>query len=97
MIFLQAAQGGNPLLSYMLPLLMLVVLYFFFIRPQAQQQKKTQKFQDELKEGMEVTTSAGIIGKITKIDGNVVRLLVDEKTFIRVLKHTINAQLKPNA
>jgi preprotein translocase subunit YajC len=97
MLFLQAAQGGNPLMTYIMLPLMLAVMYFFFIRPQVQQQKKHQKFIESLKEGMDVTTSAGIIGKITKIDGDVVRLLVDEKTFIRVQKHTINAQLKPNA
>lgn len=43
---------------------------------------------------MEVLTQAGIIGRITKIDGNVVRLMVDEKTFIKVVKQSITGEFK---
>jgi preprotein translocase YajC subunit len=57
-------------------------------------QKDQQKFIDSLKEGMEVVTSAGIIGRITKIDGAIVRLMVDEKTFIRVAKSSIQGEFK---
>lgn len=95
-IFLQAGQsGGSPLIGMLFPLLIIVVFYFFLIRPQVKRQKDQQKFVDSLREGMEVVTSAGIIGKVTKIDNNVVRLLVDEKTFIRVLKQTITGEFKP--
>ena len=94
-ILLQAAPGGgNPLLGMLFPLLIIVVFYFFLIRPQVKRQKDQQKFVDSLREGMEVVTSAGIVGKVTKIDGNIVRLLVDEKTFIRVLKSTITGEFK---
>ncbi len=94
-IFLQAAPGAsNPLLSMLFPVLILLVFYFFLIRPQMKRQKDQQKFVDSLKEGMEVVTSAGIIGKITKIDGSVVRLMVDEKTFMRVAKSSIQGEYK---
>lgn len=77
------------MINLLMPLMILVVFYFFIIRPQINRQKEQQKFVDNLKEGQEVVTQGGMIGKITKIDGNVVRLLVDEKTFIRVLKSSI--------
>lgn len=93
-IFLQAAGGSNPLLSMLFPFLILIVFYFFLIRPQIKRQKDQQKFQESLREGLEVVTQAGIIGRITKIDGNVVRLMVDEKTFIRVVKQTITGEFK---
>ena len=94
-IFLQAASpAGNPLINMLFPLLIIVVFYFFLIRPQVKRQKDQQKFVDSLRESMEVVTSAGIIGKVTKIDGNIVRLLVDEKTQIRVLKQTITGEFK---
>ncbi len=86
--------GSNPLLSMLFPFLILIVFYFFLIRPQIKRQKDQQKFVDSLKEGMEVVTNSGIIGKVTKIDGNVVRLMVDEKTFIRVVKQSITAENK---
>ncbi|MCS7036743.1 MAG: preprotein translocase subunit YajC [Saprospiraceae bacterium] len=95
-ILLQAPQGGgNPFISLLFPLLIIIVFWFFLIRPQVKRQREQQKFIDSLREGMEVVTSAGIIGKVTKIDGNVVRLLIDERTFIRVLKQTITGEFKP--
>ncbi|TNE67851.1 MAG: preprotein translocase subunit YajC [Bacteroidetes bacterium] len=95
-ILLQADGGGSPLMGLLFPLLIIVVFYFFLIRPQVKRQKDQQKFIDGLREGMEVVTSAGIVGKVTKIDGNVVRLLIDEKTYMRVLKQTITGEFKNN-
>jgi len=94
-IFLQAPSGGMANLQLLLPFLILIVFYFFIFRPQIKRQKEQQKFADSLKEGMEVVTTAGIIGRITKIDGNVVRLMVDEKTFMRVVRQTITSEYKP--
>ncbi len=82
-------------LQLLLPFLILIVFYFFIFRPQIRRQKEQQKFADSLKEGMEVVTTSGIIGRITKIDGNVVRLMVDEKTFMRVVRQTITSEYKP--
>ncbi|MFN0015350.1 MAG: preprotein translocase subunit YajC [Saprospiraceae bacterium] len=89
-----SAGGGSSLMGLLFPLLILVVFYFFLIRPQVKRQKDQQKFIDSLREGMEVVTTAGIVGKVVKIDGNVVRLLIDEKTYLRVLKQTISGEFK---
>ncbi|MFN0037599.1 MAG: preprotein translocase subunit YajC [Saprospiraceae bacterium] len=94
-LILQAAS--NPLLGMLFPLLIIVVFYFFLIRPQIKRQKDQQKFVESLKEGMEVVTNSGIIGRITKIDGPVIRLMVDEKTFIRVVKSSIQGEYKAPA
>ena len=94
-IFLQAAPGGFGAISSMLfPLLIIIVFYFFLIRPQVKRQRETQAFIESIREGMEVVTNAGIIGRVTKIDGNIVRLMVDEKTFIRVVKQSITGEYK---
>lgn len=92
---LQAPAGdGGGLLGMLFPLLIIVVFYFFLIRPQVKRQKEQTKFIEGLKEGQEVVTNSGIIGKVTKIDGPVVRLMVDEKTFIRVVKSAIQGEYK---
>ncbi|MCS6929885.1 MAG: preprotein translocase subunit YajC [Saprospiraceae bacterium] len=97
-ILLQASQGGgNPWIGFLFPVLIIFVFWFFLVRPQVKRQREQQKFIENLREGMEVVTSAGIIGKVTKIDGNVVRLLIDERTFIRVLKQTITGEFKPGS
>ncbi|MBC7778192.1 MAG: preprotein translocase subunit YajC [Phycisphaerae bacterium] len=91
---LQAPAGGNGWLGMVFPFLIIIVFYFFLIRPQIKRQKDQQKFVESLKEGMEVVTNSGIIGRITKMDGPVVRLMVDEKTFIRVVKSSIQGEYK---
>ncbi len=92
-LILQAQPGGSSI-SLIFPLLIIAVFYFFLIRPQMKRQKEVQKFQDELREGMDVVTNAGIIGRITKVDGPIVRLMVDEKTFMRVVKSSIQGEYK---
>jgi preprotein translocase subunit YajC len=95
-ILLQSAPGGGgSMISMLMPLLIVVVFYFFLIRPQMRRQREQQTFIESLREGMEVVTNAGIIGRVTKIDGNIVRLMVDEKTFIRVVKQSITGEYKP--
>ncbi|MFN0215350.1 MAG: preprotein translocase subunit YajC [Saprospiraceae bacterium] len=91
---LQAPAAGGEWLGMVFPFLIIIVFYFFLIRPQIKKQKEQQKFIESLREGMEVVTSSGIIGKITKMDGPVVRLMVDEKTFIRVVKSSIQGEYK---
>ena len=93
-LFQAPAGGSNPLLGMLFPFLIILVFYFFLIRPQMKRQKDQQKFVDSLKEGMDVVTQSGIIGKITKIDGAVVRLMVDDKTFMRVVKSSIQGEFK---
>lgn len=87
-------QPGGGLLGMLFPFLIIIVFYFFLIRPQIKRQKEQQKFVESLREGMDVVTNSGIIGRITKIDGNIVRLMVDEKTFIRVVKSSIQGEHK---
>jgi preprotein translocase subunit YajC len=94
MLFLQAAGAANPLIGMLFPIGIALVMYFFFLRPMQKKQQDQVKFSENLKEGMEVYTSAGIIGKITKIDSNSVRLLIDEKTFMRVLRSTVISEYK---
>jgi preprotein translocase subunit YajC len=93
-ILLQAAAPSNPLIGMLFPFLILIVFYFFLIRPQMNKQKEAQKFADSLKEGMDVVTNSGIIGRVTKIDGNIVRLMVDDKTFMRVVRQSITSEFK---
>ena len=66
-LFLQLDISPNMTTPIMLGL-MLAIFYFFLIRPQAQRQRKQTAFQDAIKKGDKVVTSAGIIGRVSKID-----------------------------
>lgn len=94
MISLFFLQASPSLLGSLWPLLlMFVVIFFFFIRPQAKRQKEQVKFLDSLDKGEEVVTASGLIGRINKIDGNIVTLTIAEKTFVRVTKGSISKEM----
>jgi preprotein translocase subunit YajC len=90
MIFLQAASG----LTGLIPLLLILpIFYFFMIRPQMKRQKEQQAYADSLEKGQEVVTSSGIIGKINKIEGNIVTLQIANNVFIRVTKGSVSKEM----
>jgi preprotein translocase subunit YajC len=70
-----------------------VVFYLFFIRPQSKKQKEQNKFIGEVQKGDEIVTNSGMVGKINKIEGNVITLQVDQKTFIRILRSSVSKEL----
>lgn len=81
-------------LSGMWPILaMFVVIYFFMIRPQTKKTKEQQTFVTEMQKGDEVVTSSGIIGRINKIEDNIVHLQIDSKTFVKVLKSAVSKEM----
>ena len=92
LIILQAA-GGSPYATLIMMAMIFVVMYFFMIRPQAQKAKKQDAFSKEISKGDEVVTNSGIIGKVNKIDGEVIHLQVDQKTYIRIFRSAISREL----
>lgn len=90
MIFLQAASG----LTGLIPLLMILpIFYFFMIRPQMKKQKDQQSFADTLEKGKEVVTASGIIGKINKIEGNIVTMQIANNVFVRITKGSVSKEM----
>jgi preprotein translocase subunit YajC len=94
-ILLQAPAPGGSGLMTLFPLLIMAVFFIFFILiPQNRQRKQQQNLINNLKEGMDVVTSSGIIGRITKVEEKTVRLMIDDKTFMRVLKSSVSGEFK---
>ena len=93
-IFLQSGgTGAAGMMNLVFIALIFVVFYFFMIRPQAKKQKEQRQFAENLEKGEEVVTASGIIGRINKIEGNIVTLEVGTKTYIRVTKNAINKEM----
>ena len=92
-MLLQQANTAQQIFSF-LPLIGIVlVFYLFFMRPQQKKQKAQTSFLSALQKGDKVATTAGIIGKINKIENDIVTLQVDAKTFIQVLKGVISKEM----
>ena len=66
----------NPLAQALPIVLIFGIFYFLLFLPMQKQKKAQKKMLEELKPGDIVTTSGGIVGSITALDGDTVVLRV---------------------
>ena len=74
-------------------LLVFGVMYFLVIRPQSKKAKEMRMMLSQLKNGDQVVTTGGIIGKITGLKDDEVTLLVSEGVRIRVQRSAVTGRL----
>ncbi len=91
-ILLQSS-GGSGTINILFMVAMFAVIYFFMIRPQQRKAREQSKFLEELKKGEQVVTTGGMIGKISKIEDNVVTLALDQKTTAQFTKGAISKEM----
>ena len=82
---------NDPLISTMVPLLLLFgIFYFLLIRPQQQRLKTHQQMVEAVKRGDTVVTAGGLIGKVAKVkDDGEVMVEIADNVQVRVLKSTL--------
>jgi len=86
------AQGGG-IESILLILAMFAVLYFLMIRPQMKRAKEHKALIDGLQKGDEVVTSAGILGRITKVDDQHVTVVIAAGVEVQMQRQAIQIVL----
>ncbi|MFB2538444.1 MULTISPECIES: preprotein translocase subunit YajC [unclassified Acinetobacter] len=64
-----APPAQSPWMSFVMIAVMLAMFYFMLIRPQQKRMKEHRALVDSLSVGSEVVFAGGLMGKITKIDG----------------------------
>ncbi len=94
-ILMSPEAGGDGLVGFMFPLLLILVFYFFLIRPQSKRQREIQQKVGELKKGDVAVTNGGIIGKVNAIEDDTVLLEVDTNVKIRFMKSAV-IDVNPN-
>lgn len=92
-LFLQAGNPGDPWITAIMFSSIALVFYFFMIRPQSQKQKAQTNFMADLKKGDDVVTGSGMLGRINKIENEIVTLEVGTKTYIQVTKNAISKEM----
>jgi preprotein translocase subunit YajC len=93
LILLQAGSSGNPMISYVILGAMFLVFWLFIIRPQSKRQREQKQFNDSLQKGDEVVTASGILGRITKIEDNIITIEVATKVYLRVTRSAISKEM----
>ena len=88
------SQSQNPALGSILMLVVFFVfVYFFIIRPQSKRLKEQRGLLNSLKQGDEVITNGGLVGKISKIEDNFVRLNIANNVEVVIQKPAVSALL----
>lgn len=92
-ILLQASTEASPYSSYLFLGAMFLIFWLFFIRPQNKKQKEQKNFLADLDKGKEIVTTSGILGKITKIEEDIVTIEVASKVYLRITKGSISKEM----
>lgn len=86
-------QASSPLAGLMPMFLMVGVIIIFMVLPQRRKAKAQNAFLDDLKKGDAVVTTSGILGRIDKIEDNLVTLNIGNKTYVQCMKTAISKDL----
>ena len=80
-----SSSSGSSLLIFALPVLLIGWLFF----TQRRRTKESQRLQSSLGVGDEITTTSGLLGRITALDGKIVTLEVSPGVSIRFDRRAI--------
>ena len=86
-----APQAGAGLEGLIFPIGLVIILYFFMIRPQVKRQKEHKALIASLNKGDEVQSVGGLMGKITEIGDNFVKIEVAENVELTLRRASIEA------
>ena len=93
----QAAPAGGAAGPGMMDLLLLVgfigIFYFLLWRPQSKRRKEHQQLMSSLSSGDEVVTAGGIVGRITKVEDDFIKVQVASNVEMRIQKSAVGATL----
>ena len=86
-----ASPSGFAAFAQFVPLVAIfVIFYFLMIRPQQRRMKLHKAMLDAVRQGDEVVTGGGIVGKVTRIKDDELEVEVAPTVKLRVLRGTLS-------
>ena len=70
-----------------------IIFYFLLIRPQNKRRKEHEALVGGLSKGDEIVTAGGIVGQITKVEDEFVKVQVSDSVEMRIQKTSVGATL----
>ncbi|MGB2041805.1 MAG: preprotein translocase subunit YajC [Porticoccaceae bacterium] len=86
-------QEANPMVTLVMFGGLFLFMYFLIIRPQRKRQKEHANLVESLSKGDEVVMTSGMLGKITKLEGDYVVLEVSNNLELKFQKAAVHAVL----
>ncbi|MFM9852417.1 MAG: preprotein translocase subunit YajC [Sphingomonadaceae bacterium] len=85
-----APSGLAELINFFGPMLLVLVIFWFLVfRPQQQKAAAHRARLDAVKKNDNVVTGGGILGKVTKVDGETVEVEIATGVRVKVYKATL--------
>lgn len=90
-----AAAAGAPSATGQIVMLLgfLLIFYFLLWRPQAKRQKEAKNLVESLNKGDEVVFAGGLLGRITKLEGDFAVVALNDTTEVKIQKASVIANL----
>jgi preprotein translocase subunit YajC len=88
-----ASQQPSMIESLIFPIGLFVIFYFFFIRPQVKRQKEHKQLTESLKKGDEVQTEGGMMGRVTDVSDDYVKIEVADTVVLTFRRASVLAVL----
>ena len=89
-----ASSSGN-LFSMLLPFILLFALmWFMMIRPQKKQRETHRRMLADLKKGDRVVTTGGMVGEVTDISEDEVKVRIADKVEAKFVKSAVTRVIK---
>jgi len=87
------APEANPLVTLLMFGGLFAFMYFLIIRPQRKKQKEHTDLVNALGKGDEVVMTSGMLGKITKLDGDYLEVEVADNVLLKFQRAAVHAVL----
>ena len=77
-------------LGSFLPLIAIIaIFYFLIIMPQQRQAKAHKQMLTELKKGDKIITSGGLVGEVTNVEENFIKIKLSDNVIVKIVKEYI--------
>ena len=95
-VYAQDAGAAAPSAGYELLFMVVIfflIMYFLVIRPQNKRNKEHKALLSSLSKGDEISTSGGILGKVTEVEDSFVHIEVQKGVELKIQKHSVSSVL----
>jgi len=90
----EGAPGGGMIEFLIMIAIFFAIMYFLIIRPQSKRAKEHRAMVEALAKGDEVVTNGGLLGKITEVGENFIRVELTDGVKVIVQRQSV-AQVMP--
>lgn len=87
----EGAPGGGMIEFLIMIAIFFAIMYFLIIRPQSKRAKEHRALVEALSKGDEVVTNGGLLGKVTDVGENFIRVELADGVVVIVQRQSVSA------